>query len=90
MPGPLKTKTRDHIPSPDLNAEGIRTPQVTLSLDLMELGLSPRYGASWRERTQLLLDRLGPFRLGYLEALLRAADCRASAEENRIAKENQR
>lgn len=70
------------IPAAELNATGIMAPQVTLSLDLMELGLSPRYGTSWRERTQLLLERLGPFRLAYLEAMLRAADCRASAEED--------
>jgi CRISPR-associated endonuclease/helicase Cas3 len=68
------------IPAADLETTN-ETPAVALSLDFMELGLSPRYGASWRERTQLLLDRLGPFQLGYLEALLRAADCRASAEE---------
>ncbi|MFQ3593699.1 MAG: HD domain-containing protein, partial [Gemmataceae bacterium] len=63
------------------------TPAVTLSLDPMELGLSARYGASWRERTQLLLERLGPFQLAYLEALLRAADCRASAEEDERGRE---
>jgi len=28
------------------------------------------------------LRSVSPFRLGYLEALLRAADCRASAEED--------
>lgn len=60
----------------------IDAPTLTLSLDPMELGLSRRYGASWRERAQLLLERLGPFRLGYLEALLRAADCRASQQED--------
>lgn len=75
------------IPANYLNASGLIAPEVTLSLDLMELGLSPRYGASWRERTQLLLERLGPFRLGYLEALLRAADCRASAEEDDYGQE---
>jgi CRISPR-associated endonuclease/helicase Cas3 len=69
------------IPGADLETTN-ETQAVTLSLDLMELGLSPRYGPSWRERTQLLLERLGPFQLGYLEALLRAADCRASAEED--------
>jgi CRISPR-associated endonuclease/helicase Cas3 len=72
------------IPRSDLRA-GILAPEVTLSLDLMELGLSPRYGASWRERMQRLLERLGPFRLAYLEGLLRAADCRASAEEDQPA-----
>lgn len=73
------------IPMLDLDGSGVVAPEVTLSLDLMELGLSPRYGASWRERTQLLLERLGPFRLAFLEALLRAADCRASAEEDLAA-----
>jgi CRISPR-associated endonuclease/helicase Cas3 len=68
---------------PDADLQGSLTaPEITLSLDPMELGLSPRYGASWRERMQLLLERLGPFRLAYLEGLLRAADCRASIEEN--------
>lgn len=73
------------IPAVDLGKTN-ETPVVTLSLDLMELGLSPRFGASWRERTQLLLERFGPFQLGYLEALLRAADCRASAEEDERGK----
>lgn len=76
----------DALPSCQIPAADLKTTNetlaVTLSLDLMVLGLSPRYGASWRERTQLLLERLGPFQLGYLEALLRAADCRASAEED--------
>jgi CRISPR-associated endonuclease/helicase Cas3 len=43
------------------------------------LGLGARYGASWGERVCNLLDRHGPFKLAYLEALLRAADVRASA-----------
>jgi len=73
------------IPAADLKTMN-ETPAVTLSLDLMELGLSSRYGASWRERMQLLLERLGPFQLGYLEALLRAADCRASKEEDERGK----
>ncbi|MBA3912928.1 MAG: hypothetical protein H0X25_03515 [Acidobacteriales bacterium] len=69
------------IPTADLKS-GLRAPEVRLSLDLMDLGLSPRYGASWRERMQLLLECLGPFRLAYLEGLLRAADCRASIDED--------
>ncbi|MBI2808689.1 MAG: CRISPR-associated helicase Cas3' [Planctomycetes bacterium] len=91
----------DPCPSGKRQARGVRdgdevpackipngeTPAVAISLDPMELGLSPRYGASWRERTQLLLERLGPFQLSYLEALLRAADCRASAEEDERGKE---
>ena len=79
---------RDGDEVPGCKIPDAETPAVTLSLDPMELGLSPRYGASWRERTQLLLERLGPFQLGYLEALLRAADCRASAEEDERGRED--
>jgi CRISPR-associated endonuclease/helicase Cas3 len=46
----------------------------------MELGLSAA-GSSWLERMLALRDRDGPFRLAYLEALLRVADWRASAKE---------
>lgn len=72
------TLPRCRIPSKELTAAGTTVPEVIISLDPMELGLSQRYGASWRERTQVLLERYGPFRLAYLEAILRAADCRAS------------
>lgn len=56
----------------------ITTPAVTLSLDPMEL-CSARYGSSWADRMRELVDIFGPFCLGYLEALIRAADQRASA-----------
>jgi len=75
------------LPATDLETS-MDAPEVIMSLDPMELGLSRRYGASWRERTQSLLERLGPFRLGYLEALLRAADCRASKQEDERGKGN--
>ncbi len=71
---------------PDETGQDMEAPQVTLSLDPMELGLSVRYGPSWRERMQGLLERLGPFRLGYLEALLRIADWRASRGEDEKAR----
>jgi CRISPR-associated endonuclease/helicase Cas3 len=56
----------------------VAAPRVSLHLDPMELGLGFRYGRSWRERTQSLLETHGPFRLGWYEALLRVADARAS------------
>lgn len=49
-----------------------------LDLSPAAAGLSPRTGASWTERVLGLLARYGPFTLAWLEALLRAADQRAS------------
>lgn len=72
----------DALPATDLGG-GVLAPPVTLSLEPMELGLcrEPPFAGqpSWAERMLRLRDRLGPFRLAYLEALLRAADMRASA-----------
>lgn len=73
---------------PDENGKDMEAPKVTLSLEPMELGLSARYGPSWRERMQGLLERLGPFRLAYLEALLRVADWRASRGEDESARKS--
>jgi len=53
-------------------------PQISLHLEPARIGLSPRTGASWSERVNALLQSYGPFALTYLEALLRAADIRAS------------
>lgn len=53
------------------------TPPVTLDLGFMQMGAG-QHGESWLSRTITLRDRLGPFRLAYLEALLRAADATAS------------
>lgn len=72
----------DPLPGIDLGG-GITAPAVTLSLEPMELGLceQPPFAdqPSWAERVIHLRDTLGPFRLAYLETLLRAADWRASA-----------
>jgi len=61
----------------------VTAPAVILSLEPMELGLgeqSPFNGLpSWSERMLSLRDSFGPFRLAFLEVLLRAADERASA-----------
>lgn len=61
-------------------ADGFSVPATPLDLDLMEMGWGP-HGPSWTERTLGLLDRLGPFRLAWLEAVLRIADQKASVEE---------
>ena len=54
-----------------------------LLLSVMELGWDDVSRESWTERTRELLARLGPFRLAWLETLLRLADWRASAKERR-------
>jgi CRISPR-associated endonuclease/helicase Cas3 len=73
---------QDDLPSTDLGG-GVQAPAVKLSLEPMELGLCeqpPFQGQpSWAERMLRLRDTLGPCRLARLEALLRAADMRASA-----------
>ncbi|MCY4484396.1 MAG: CRISPR-associated helicase Cas3' [Spirochaetaceae bacterium] len=60
---------------------GDRWPGGALSLSIMDLGEDPVSGASWTERSRSLLDSFGPFRLAWLEALVRIADWRASADE---------
>lgn len=55
-------------------------PGSTLDLSASSAGLNPIFGASWTERVLGLLKRHGPFALAYLEALLRIADQRASAD----------
>ncbi|HJK93225.1 MAG TPA: CRISPR-associated helicase Cas3' [Polyangiaceae bacterium LLY-WYZ-15_(1-7)] len=54
-----------------------------MPLDLAQLGRGPS-GPSWSERALRLLDALGPFRLAYLETLVRVADWRASADPSEL------
>ena len=68
----------DKLPRTDLG--GMIVPETVLDLDLMQLG-EGRLGPSWSARCQALLKQYGPFRLAFLEALLRIADWRASEAE---------
>lgn len=66
----------DALPETDLGEGGL-FPATTLSLAPMQMG---REGGrqSWAEIVLGLRDRFGPFRLAFLEMLVRAADVRAS------------
>ncbi len=68
----------DMIPSVVLDRASPPLPALQLSLEPATLGLSSQTGRSWRERTLGLIDRFGPGALAWLEALLIAADRRAS------------
>jgi len=74
----------DRLPAVALN--GKRVPETELHLDLMKLGEGPQ-GPSWTERTQRLLRTHGPFRLAWLETLVRIADWRASRKEQETGNE---
>jgi CRISPR-associated endonuclease/helicase Cas3 len=64
---------------PAISLDGLHTlSPLRLTLAPAALGLSPITGRSWRERTAALLRAHGPGSLAYLEALLIAADRRAS------------
>lgn len=68
----------DTLPAVQLPTGAV--PETQIGLDVMKLGTGPN-GDSWTARTRRLLTGLGPFRLAWLETLVRLADGRASAEE---------
>lgn len=76
-----RLSTLETIPAVELD-EGLQIGKTTLDLPpLARIGLDENGQPSWLERSLDLLKWLGPFRLAYLEAVLRAADMRASKEE---------
>ena len=77
----------EELPPVDLGA-GEHWPGGALKLSVMELGLDEETGASWTERTRDLLATEGPFRLAWLETLVRIADWRASRKEREGAYED--
>ena len=74
------TWDKDELPEIDLGG-GVCAAPAALSLECMQMGRSASGSPSWAERMLRLRDEWGPFRLAYLEALLRAADMRASQKE---------
>lgn len=73
----------DTLPPAAFTAIGEPPPPqpLRLSLEPMEMGCGADGEPSWLARMIALRDRFGPFRLAWLETLLRVADIRASINE---------
>ena len=67
----------DPIPPVDLG-NGLVTDKVEVNLSLMELGEDENGKPSWLARVLRLRHQYGPFRLAYLETLVRLSDWRGS------------
>lgn len=72
---------------PALTLGRTELPSVILDLDIMSLG-DGRCGPSWSTRSQGLLAEHGPFKLAWMETLLRIADWRASEDEGRLTQDD--
>ncbi len=71
----------DELPSVDIalpDGAELKTPAIRLHLDAANMGLSNRYGASWSERVDEIMQKYGPFQLSWMESLIRVADIQAS------------
>lgn len=73
---------KDQLPEVDLG-NGEKSSMVEIDLSLMSLGEAESGQPSWLTRVLTLRDSLGPFRLSFLETLLRVADWRGSAVGDR-------
>ncbi|MBD2536195.1 CRISPR-associated helicase Cas3' [Nostoc flagelliforme FACHB-838] len=71
---------RDPFPEIDLG-DGLTVKAQNLSLACMEMG-EREHGESWTSQAINLLDEYGPFKLAFLETIIRIADWRASAKYN--------
>ncbi|MGH8870670.1 MAG: type I-G CRISPR-associated helicase/endonuclease Cas3g [Acidimicrobiia bacterium] len=71
---------------PQVSVPGGAVPASTMDLSVMAIGASDD-GPSWAARMLSLRDRpdLGPFRLGFLEAIVRLADWHVSASYQEVA-----
>ena len=75
---------RDGDMLPEVGIGEALKPKLMLDLEPMLLGDSSDGKPSWMDRMLGLRDQVGIFRLAYLEALIVAADCRASADPEEV------
>jgi CRISPR-associated endonuclease/helicase Cas3 len=74
----------DGDPLPAVACATEQSAALELSLALMQMGEDEAGRPSWAARMQALVGEHGPFRVAYLEALVRMADWRASEAEQRV------
>jgi CRISPR-associated endonuclease/helicase Cas3 len=77
----LGVRQGDHIDEVDMG-EGRVAPPTDVDLSMAGLG-GGGSGPSWSARAEDLLARYGPFRLAWMEAMVRIADWRASSRTDR-------
>ena len=82
---PVLEAESETLPAVDLG-KGLLIDETKLDLSIARIGLDNHGRRSWLDRTTALLDLLGPFRLAFLEAIVRAADMRASRDEQEDGK----
>src|SRR5262249_45036498 len=71
---------REGMRVPGFSLGGQPLPETpALSIAYRQMGRGADGSESWTRSVLRLLDHFGPFRLAYYEAVVRAADCRASA-----------
>lgn len=72
---------REGTSVPGFSIDGIELSTTNgVSIACRQMGRSSDGQEGWTRTVLRLLEHFGPFRLAYYEALVRAADCRASAE----------
>lgn len=71
---------REGMRIPGFQLNGQPLPETSaLSIACRQMGRGPDGSESWTQSVLRLLTHYGPFRLAYYETIVRAADCRASA-----------
>ena len=66
---------------PEFTSNLVYVSETKIDMTLASMGRDASGNPSWAERVLGLLDAYGPFRLGYMETLLRRADWKASENE---------
>lgn len=68
---------------PEFSSSIVNIMETRINMSLANMGRDKLGNPSWSERVLRLRDQYGPFRLGYMETLLRRADWSASEKESR-------